>query len=73
VVLSDGNADDFLTRVSMPIFRDPTRNAWKAFRSDVLKHDTFVYDADGKLVLSWRVSDGSFAAKIGAAVRMLPP
>jgi hypothetical protein len=73
VVLSDEGAEDYLTRVTMPIFRDPNGDAWLAFRSDALKHDTFVYDADGKLVLSWRISDGSFVAKIGAAVRMLPP
>jgi len=74
VVLSDGNASDFVSRISVPIFRDPNRDGWRAFRADVVKHDTFVFDAQGKLVLTWRVASGtSFSPSIGAAVRMLPP
>jgi hypothetical protein len=73
VVLSDGNATDFVSRVSMPIFKDSTRAQWTALRPDVVKHDTFVFDANGQLKFSWRVSDGTgFATAIGAAVRALP-
>ena len=49
VLLSDSNATDFSTRVSVPIFRDPTgtRDAWNQMEAGALKHDTFVFTRQG--------------------------
>jgi hypothetical protein len=73
VVLSDVNASDFTTRVSVPIFRDPTSNrgAWQETQPGATKHDTFVYARDGARVLFWDASNeelASFSSKVRAAV-----
>lgn len=58
VVLADINADDFISRVSVPIFREPTagRPAWLEMESIARKHDTFVYGPDGLRTLFWDAS-----------------
>lgn len=79
VVLSDSNASDFVGRVTMPIFRDPTpgRASWTQMEPGSIKHDTFVFDAQGQRTLVWKASGGLDATKwrtdIAAAVRALPP
>ncbi len=64
VVLADQNADDFASRVSMPIFRDPSagRAAWLEMQSTAVKHDTFVFDKTGVRTLFWDASTRSFGA-----------
>jgi hypothetical protein len=83
VAVSDSNASWFLTSppspaLTMSLFRDPSpgRNAWRAFDANAVKHDTFVFDANGQRVLTWKVSQNSLSqwrTTIGAAVRQLPP
>jgi hypothetical protein len=55
VVLSDVNAEDFIGRTDVPIFRDPTSGvkAWKEMSSIASKHDTFVFDRTGARILFW--------------------
>jgi hypothetical protein len=62
VVLSDQNATDFSTLVTMPIFRDPSpgRMAWDEMQSGAVKHDTFVFDKAGVRTLFWDASAKSF-------------
>lgn len=82
VALSDFNATWFLDSppspaLTMPLLRDPSagRTAWRAFDSTAVKHDTFVFDANGQRVLSWKASQSSISqwrSAIGAAVRALP-
>jgi hypothetical protein len=61
----------------MPLFRDPSpgRDAWRAFDPNALKHDTFIYDANGQLVLYRKSSSGlgTWRADMAAAIRALPP
>ena len=77
VVLSDSNATDFVGRSSAPLFKDPTagRAAWRALDPSAVKHDTVVFDAQGRVVLYRRASSGlsTWRADIAAAVRSLPP
>jgi hypothetical protein len=83
VAVSDSNASWFLTSppspaLTMSLFRDPSagRTAWRAFDATAVKHDTFVFDANGQRVLTWKVSQNSLSqwrTAIGAAVRQLPP
>jgi hypothetical protein len=65
--------------LTMPVFQDDSSNraAWRALKTNALKHDTFVFNAQGVLVLSWTSkglldADG-FKTDIAAAVRALPP
>jgi hypothetical protein len=76
VVLSDVNATDFTTSVSVPIFRDPSglRAAWTEMEPGAVKHDTFVFGRDGARTLFWDASANSlsaWAADIRAAVEVL--
>lgn len=79
VALSDANATDFVGRLTMPILRDPSagRTAWKALAPDAFKHDTFVFDAQGKRVLYFdaggSLNGPAWTAAVGNAVRVLPP
>ncbi len=83
VAVSDSNASWFLTSppspaLTMPLFRDPSpgRDAWRELETSAVKHDTFVFDASGRRVLTWRVSQNSLSqwrTTIGTAVRQLPP
>jgi hypothetical protein len=77
VVVSDSNASDFASRVTMPLFRDlsPSRSAWTAFDAAAVKHDTIVFDAQGQRVLYRRSSSGlsNWRTDIAATVRTLPP
>jgi hypothetical protein len=73
VVLSDVNATDFATLVTVPIFRDPSggRVAWAEMEAGAVKHDTFVFDRTGTRTLFWDASARSFSAwsaEIRAAV-----
>ncbi len=81
VALSDSNASWFLSSpptpaLTMPLLRDPSpaREAWRALDGSAVKHDTFVFDADGQKVLSWKSSRGvsQWRAEIGEAIRRLP-
>jgi hypothetical protein len=62
VALSDQNATDFASRVSMPIFRDPSpgRAAWVEMQAGAVKHDTFVFDKSGVRTLFWDASASNF-------------
>ncbi|MDB4962393.1 MAG: hypothetical protein JWP01_2392 [Myxococcales bacterium] len=62
VVLSDQNATDFSSLVTMPIFRDPSpgRAAWEEMQPGAVKHDTFVFDKSGVRTLFWDASSESF-------------
>ncbi len=78
VVVSDSNASDFVSRVTMPIFRDPSagRDAWFAFDPTALKHDTFIFDAQGQRVKTLKLNGGlaaTWRSDVAAAVRALPP
>ncbi len=76
VVLSDANATDYVSRVSMPIFRDPSpgRAAWIAMEPGAVKHDTFVFDKTGGRSLFWDASARDFSrlsADLRAAVEAI--
>jgi hypothetical protein len=76
VVLSDVNATDFTSRVSVPIFRDPSggRVAWAEMEPGAVKHDTFVFGRDGVRTMFWDASARTFSAwpaDIRAAVEAL--
>lgn len=78
VVVSDSNASDFVTRVTMPIFLDPSpgRAAWLELDPSALKHDTFLFDAQGRRVLTLKLNgalSSTWKADVAAAVRALPP
>lgn len=62
VTLSDANASDFASLVSMPIFRDPSpdRAAWIEMQAGAVKHDTFVFDKSGVRTLFWDASARNF-------------
>lgn len=67
------NADDFVGRTSVPIFKDPTgtRDAWTEMDPSARKHDTFVYSRAGIRTLFWDASTqplSEFNADIRAAV-----
>ena len=73
LLLSDQNATDFVTRASVPIFRDPSpgRAAWAQMQSGAVKHDTFVYTRTGARALFWDASMrnlGEWSADLRAAV-----
>ncbi len=65
--------------LTMPVFQDDSSNraAWRALKATVIKHDTFVFNAQGELVLSWTskglLNADGFKTEIAAAVRALPP
>ncbi len=76
VVLSDQNATDFVSRISLPIFRDPSpgRAAWVEMQAEAAKHDTFVFDKAGVRTLFWDASTSDFAelsADVRAAVEAI--
>ena len=78
MVVSDSNANDFVSRVTMPIFRDPSANraAWLALDPAAIKHDTFVFDAQGRRVLTLKLNgslSSTWRSDVAAAVRALPP
>lgn len=73
IVLGDANAKEFQSRVALPIFRDADGQAWSAMRTGASKHDTFVFDANGKRTFFWKGSyqgDASrWTVEVGAAAR----
>jgi hypothetical protein len=73
VILGDGNAQEFASRVSLPIFRDAEGSAWDAMRPNASKHDTFVFAPSGLRTFFWLGSYQGDATKwradVGAAVR----
>jgi hypothetical protein len=76
VVLSDQNATDYTSRVSMPIFRDPSpgRAAWIEMQAGAVKHDSFVFDKLGQRTLFWDASARNFnelSADLRAAVEAI--
>ncbi len=73
VALSDVNANDFIGRLPVPLFRDPSGNraAWAEMEPGAVKHDTFVFDRSGNRTLFWDTSArdlGQWEADIRAAV-----
>lgn len=75
-MLSNIDATDFVSRTSVPIFRDPTgsRTSWNMMEPAARKHDTFVYSRAGIRTLFWDASArdlGQWAAEIRAAVEAL--
>jgi hypothetical protein len=78
-VLSDFLAEYFIDIVTMPIFKDPAANhpTWEMMDPGSLKHDTFVYDANGVRTLVWKgngaLDPTRWRSEIAAAVRALPP
>ena len=76
VALSDQNATDYVSRISMPIFRDPSpgRSAWIEMQPGAVKHDTFVFDKSGVRTLFWDASARNFnelSADLRAAVEAI--
>lgn len=75
VVLSDSNATDYVSRVSVPIFRDKSTNldSWTEMAQTAAKHDTFVFAANGERTLYRRYTEGlpNWASDIRAAVTAL--
>ncbi len=76
VALSDVNASDFTSLVSVPLFRDPsgTRAAWAEMEPGAVKHDTFVFAPSGERTLFWDASArdlGDWMRDIRAAVEAL--
>lgn len=73
VILGDPNAEQFAGKVTLPIFRDADKSAWKEMRSGASKHDTFVFAPNGERTYFWPGSYQGDAtrwrADIGAAVR----
>ena len=62
VVLSESGAEDFVSLVSLPIFRDDSfgRTAWFEMSATAQKHDTLVFDADGNQTFYWDVGSNDF-------------
>ena len=59
--LSDFNAEDFVGKTSLPIFKDDGQGqpAWDAMEPDAFKHDTFVYSKTGERLLFWDATENS--------------
>jgi len=76
IALSDQNATDYVTRVSFPIFKDPSagRTAWTEMQAGAFKHDTFVFDKTGTRTLFWDASTknlSTLSADLRAAVEAI--
>ena len=73
VILGDGNAAEFASRVSLPIFKDADKSAWNEMRAGAYKHDTFVFAPNGErtffLAGSYQGDPANWRIEIGAAVR----
>ena len=77
-LLSDINASDFIDRVAVPIFKDPSGDlvAWKQMIPAAAKHDTFVYAPSGMRTLYWDATSEQLAdwsGDIRIAVEALSP
>jgi hypothetical protein len=74
-LLSDVNATDYSSRVTVPIFRDPSgsRDAWEEMSPTSAKHDTFVFSRQGMRTLYRPASAGltTWSADVRAAVEAL--
>ncbi len=75
-MLSDQNATDFASLVSMPIFRDPSpgRAAWNELQPSAVKHQTFVFNKLGVRTLFWNPAQRPFdqlSADIRGAVEAI--
>lgn len=77
VILGDGNAKEFASRVGLPIFRDGDGAAWSAMRPGASKHDTFVFAPNGERTFFWQGSYQGDATRwteeVGAALRAVAP
>jgi hypothetical protein len=77
IVLGDLNAEQFASKVSLPIFEDDDGKAWDAMRPNASKHDTFVYGPDGKRTFFWLGSYQDDATRwtgeVGEAIRAVAP
>ena len=77
-LLSDINAKDFIGRVDVPIFKDPSGDlvAWKQMIPTAAKHDTFVYATSGARTLYWDATTqqlANWSSDIRSAVEALAP
>lgn len=75
VILGDPNAEQFVSKVSLPIFKDGDKSAWNEMRPSASKHDTFVFAPNGERTYFWPGSYQGDATRwrsdIGAAVRQV--
>ncbi len=73
IILGDPNAEQFASKVSLPIFKDKDKSAWNEMRPGAYKHDTFVFAPSGERTYFWLGSYQGDAtrwrADIGKAVR----
>ena len=77
-MVSDFNAQDFVSRVTMPIFEDtsPNRAAWLELDATAQKHDTFIFDAQGQRVATLKLGGDlsvTWRDDVAREVRKLPP
>jgi hypothetical protein len=77
IVLGDLNAEQFASKVSLPIFEDDDGTAWETMRPNASKHDTFVFGPDGKRTYFWlgsyRGDATRWTAEVGEAIRAVAP
>ena len=73
LVLADGYGSQLTTKVSLPIFNDPDKSAWKQMRPNAYKHDTYVFAPSGERTWfkagTYQGEPASWKAETGAALR----
>lgn len=73
LVLADGYGSQFTTKVSLPIFNDADKSAWKQMRPNAYKHDTYVFAPNGERTWfkagTYQGEPASWKTETGAAVR----
>ena len=73
LVLADGYGSEFTSKVSLPIFNDPDKSAWKEMRPNAYKHDTYVFAPNGERTWfkagTYQGEPATWKTETGAAVR----
>jgi hypothetical protein len=73
LVLADGYGAEFTSKVSLPIFNDPDKSAWKQMRPNASKHDTYVFAPNGERTWfkagTYQGEPATWKTETGAAVR----
>jgi hypothetical protein len=73
LVLADGYGAELTSKVSLPIFNDPDKSAWKEMRPNAYKHDTYVFAPNGERTWfkagTYQGEPASWKSETGAAVR----
>jgi hypothetical protein len=73
VVLADGYGEQFVSKVSLPIFDDADKSAWKEMRPNAYKHDTYVFAPSGERTWfkagTYQGEPATWKTETGAAVR----